>query len=264
MLRDGIAARVRPGPGQKVLWIHGYSMDSSVWDELWALLPAWHHIGIDLPGHGASRPIRPTDDLRSLALRLGEVALRHSVRHLAALSFGTMLALQTAIEYPHAFASVTLGAPALAGGPQDAAAATRYRQLVQLYRHGGSGPELARLWMRSPPDIFKGVGERPELQERLFAVISRHTWRELENHSMFLLTRPSQERRDLRAVGASTLVVLGVHELAAFRACADVIVDAIPVCKRVELASAGHLCLLESPEESARVIDAHLRATSAE
>jgi pimeloyl-ACP methyl ester carboxylesterase len=263
VLGDGVAAQLRPAAGEKVFWIHGYSMDSTIWGELWDLLPSWYHIGIDLPGHGASRPIRATDDLRSLALRLGEIALQESARHIAALSFGTMVALQMAIEYPDAFASVTLGAPALAGGPQDPDAAARYGELVRLYRQRGAGPEMAELWMRSPPDIFKGVESRPELRERLFAVISRHAWRELEDGSMLLLTRPAQERRRLHAVRAATLLVLGVRELPAFKACAELMLASIPACERVELASAGHLCLLERPRESARVVDAHLRAAGA-
>jgi pimeloyl-ACP methyl ester carboxylesterase len=29
------------GRGPAVLWIHGYTMDSSVWAELWERLPGW-------------------------------------------------------------------------------------------------------------------------------------------------------------------------------------------------------------------------------
>src|SRR5262245_51575468 len=108
-----------PGESDKVLWIHGYTVDSTVWQDLWALLPGWHHIGIDLPGHGGSRQLQDGEDLPSLGRDLGQLALEHDVRHLVALSFGTVIALQIAIEFPTSFASMVLGAPALAGGPQD-------------------------------------------------------------------------------------------------------------------------------------------------
>ena len=43
------------GDGPAVVWIDGYTMDSTSWSELWGLLPGWRHLGIDLPGHGALR-----------------------------------------------------------------------------------------------------------------------------------------------------------------------------------------------------------------
>ena len=51
---EGFAVRTAGTPlsGPAVVWIHGYTMDSSTWEELWALLPGWFHIGVDLLGHG--------------------------------------------------------------------------------------------------------------------------------------------------------------------------------------------------------------------
>jgi pimeloyl-ACP methyl ester carboxylesterase len=59
---NGIQARVRPGSLGGVLWIHGYSIDSTTWAELWSLLPGWSHYGIDLPDHGASPSAVPPGD----------------------------------------------------------------------------------------------------------------------------------------------------------------------------------------------------------
>ena len=56
-----IYCRQAPGSADKVLWVHGYTMDSSLWQPLWDELPGWHHFGIDLPFHGTS-PTRKTDD----------------------------------------------------------------------------------------------------------------------------------------------------------------------------------------------------------
>ena len=132
---DGLAARIVPGPGTKVLWIHGYTLDSSSWQTLWELLPDWYHIGIDLPGHGSSLPLGVGDDLQSLARRVGQLALEHEVQHLVALSFGTLIALQIAIEFPSAFSSLILGvieSPAFQMGRVEATVAPG---------DGGTGPE---------------------------------------------------------------------------------------------------------------------------
>src|SRR6476660_9216433 len=121
LLDDGIAARIMPSPADKVLWIHGYTLNSSIWGALWELLPGWSHIGIDLPGHGGSEQIRPGENLSTLASRIGASARRWAARHLVGLSFGGTLALQIAIEYPDAFASLGLSSPGLGGGPLDEA-----------------------------------------------------------------------------------------------------------------------------------------------
>lgn len=257
---DGIVARHAPGDGDRVLWIHGYTMDSSIWGELWALLPAWDHVGIDLPGHGASRPLRADDDLPTLGRRVGELALAHGVRHLCALSFGTILALQMAMELGGTFGSVVLGAPALAGGPDDAAVAARYRELALLYREKGSGPHMAELWMSSPPDTFKGLDSRPGAKRLMTELTARHTWRELEDFSMVRLTTPPQTEDGVRGIESDVLVLVGENDMPAFKQCAEAIVSWTSSGRRLDLPSLGHLPMLEAPEIAARLIHEHLAA----
>lgn len=261
-LKDGIRALVRQGDGEAVLWFHGYTMNSSVWQDIWSLLPEWHHIGIDLPGHGASRPLSPSDDLDAIADVIADLALAHGVRHLVALSFGTIIALQAAIRRPDAFASVVLSAPAVLGGPHEVEVEARYVELARLYHQKGPGPHMTELWMRSPPDIFRGVNGRPELGRRLATVIDRHSWEEMANFAMRGLTVGRQGLEELARISSSTLVLLGSDDLPAFRLCGQLISAAVPNCHEVEVPGAGHLALLEEPEACASIIDAHLRSAS--
>lgn len=259
---DGIVARHVPGDGERVLWIHGYTMDSSVWGELWARLPAWDHLGLDLPGHGASRPLRADDDLPTLARRVGELALAHGVRHVCALSFGTILALQMSMESGSALGSAVLAAPALAGGPEDAAVAARYRELALLYRQKGSGPHMAELWLRSPPVTFKGLDARPGAKRLMAELAGRHTWRELEDLSMLRLTSPPQTEDRVRTIESDVLVLVGTDDMPAFKQCADSIVEWTVSSRRVDLTALGHLCILEAPEIVAPLIHDHLAANT--
>ena len=64
-----------PGPGPRVLWIHGYTMDHTVFAPIWAALPDWLHVGVDLPGHGATAAFGPAETLQSLVDDLAAVAL---------------------------------------------------------------------------------------------------------------------------------------------------------------------------------------------
>jgi pimeloyl-ACP methyl ester carboxylesterase len=257
-LGDGLTGRVREGNGETVLWLHGYTMDSSIWTELWQHLPGWSHVGIDLPGHGGSRPIRAGEGLRQLARELGTLALDHGVRHLVGLSFGTTIALQVAIEQPRSFASLVLGAPAVGGGPQDDLIARRYIELALAFRTFGPGAELTSIWMRSPPDIFRGAEARPELWARLSAVIAKHRWSELVDRSIEPIAAHRQETAELGRIEAATLVLIGENDLEMSRASAELLIHSLRSCELVELPALGHLCLIEAPKQVAQVIDRHL------
>lgn len=260
-LGDGLAARVvpgdGPGDGEAVLWIHGYTLDSSSWTRLWELLPGWRHIGIDLPGHGASLPLPAGDDLPALARRIGGLALRHGVRHVVALSFGTLVALQIAIEHPEDFATVTLAAPALGGGPQDPDVALRYDELADAWRRRGFGPHLRERWMTSPPDLFKGAESKPELWAQLWRLVGRHAWWELGDGSYGRLGNHPQTRPQLQAIRSSFLVLVGDNEMPAFKRCAELIRRSVPDCQRAYVPAVGHLCILEDPEGTHERIARH-------
>ena len=258
-LGEGLAGRVRGTAGAGVLWVHGYTMDSRVWDEPWDALAGCRHIGVDLPGHGASPPV-DHGDLPAVGRRLARLARAHRARHLVALSFGTMFALQAAIEDPGAFASITLAAPALAGGPEDPAARIRYMQLAELHRRFGPGPYLTGLWLQSPPHIFTGLRACPERFERIGAVIAGHGWSELGNGDAQRLAARPQRPADLAAIAAPVLLLRGDGELPAFVHCAAIVRDAVPDAREVVLEGLGHLCLLEAPERAAAVIAGHLAA----
>jgi pimeloyl-ACP methyl ester carboxylesterase len=252
-----LAARVRSGPGERILWLHGYTLDSSSWSELWDLLPRWSHIGIDLPGHGASMPLDPSEDLPKLARRIGKIALDQDVRHIIALSFGTLLALQIVIEYPTSFRSLTLGAPALGGGPQDAEVGARYQELAGMYRQHGFSPDLRKRWMSSPPNIFKGAEAHPQLWDRLWQIVGRHPWWELTDGSYSRLSNHAQSRNDLAKVQTPALILIGDNELAPFKRCAELIRRYMPHCRRVYLPIVGHLCMLEDAASVHAILEQH-------
>jgi 3-oxoadipate enol-lactonase len=260
-LMAGIGGRIQPGHGDKVLWLHGYTVDSSSWTEMWRRLPGWHHIGVDLPGHGASAPIRDGVNLQVLARWLGEYCQAEDVRHVVALSFGTQTATQMAIEYPTFFASMVLGAPSLPGGPQDPEVGVTYSRLHQLYHAAGRGPVLTTLWMNCV--AWEGIEKVPGLEPALRALVARHRWDELRNGAMIHFLQPLQREEALRRIGAPVLLLVGEFELPAFRACADILEASLPRCQRHELPDTHHLCMLESPHLAAPLIETHLRRHAA-
>jgi pimeloyl-ACP methyl ester carboxylesterase len=257
---DGFAARVVAGNGPTILWIHGYTLDSSCWAPLWELLPDWRHIGIDLPGHGASLPLRPREDLPGLARSIGRIAVQNEVSHIVAHSFGTLVALQLAIEFPRAFATVTLGAPTLGGGPEDRQVHRLYDELGELYRARGVDHHLRDRWMRSPPGLFEGAAGRPQLWKQLWQIVGRHPWWELGDGALTRLCQCPQPPARLLPIRAAFLLLVGENDLETFKRAAELIRRSVATGQRIYLPDVGHLCMLEDPPTSHTILESHFRA----
>jgi 2-succinyl-6-hydroxy-2,4-cyclohexadiene-1-carboxylate synthase len=254
---DAIWSRVSDGSSSGVLWIHGYTIDSTTWTALWSHLPAWTHNGIDLPGHGASPPPRPGTTLAEIGRSLAEAAVAGGIRHVVGMSFGSLVALEVALSRPNDFATLTLAAPTFAGGPMARDVGVRYMELARLYAERGAGPWMTELWMRSPPATFAHADA--SLRAELATVIDRHTWSELEQPGLGIvgLTRGRQDPRRLAISSARLLVVVGEHELPAFRETAAILREVRPDARVAELSGAGHLCLLHAPVDAARLLGEH-------
>jgi len=260
-IAGGLAGQAR-GEGPRVLWLHGYTLDSTSFQTMWSLLPGYRHYGVDLPGHGRSAPIAPGETLRTLGRRVADFCRAEDIEHLVALSFGTLTATQVVIEAPDLFASVTLAAPSLAGGPQDPEVGRTYARLGALYHSVGPGPALTDTWMNAI--AWRGVEKQPELQREMRRLVERHRWSELRDWGMQRLLQPPQTAEQLGRVQSPALVLIGELDLPAFHACADILQRCLPRCRRVTLAETGHLCMLESPRPSAVAIHEHLRAHARE
>jgi pimeloyl-ACP methyl ester carboxylesterase len=234
-------------------------MDSTVWEPLWARLPGFRHVGVDLPGHGRSAPMPPGTTLPGLAGLLAATAAEHRARFAVALSLGTFVALElVATAAPDQIDRLVLAAPAIGGGPATPGAKRRERQLSMLYKLAGTGRHLTDLWMTSPPDIFRGTERHPELRERLRQVIDRHRWTELATGAMRTIAARIHTDAMLAGIRADTLLLTGAEDMPAYRDNAERLVELLGVCRSVTVPEAGHLCLLERPDVTAVLIRDHL------
>lgn len=260
---DGIAVTIWTPPMAArgtLFWVHGYTLNASIWQILWQKLPEWRHVGIDLPGHGVSDPLEPTERLPALAQRVGNIAVECGAWHLIGLSFGGMIALQVAIEFPDQFSTLTLAASGLGGGPLDPDASQCNMDLRALYQQRGAGPWMTQRWMQAPPDIFAGAARIPTLYAALAQVVDQHRWQELSGNVMQNLCFHPQPAADLARITAATRLLIGEQDMAVFKRCGQLIQRAVPDCQRSYMNNAGHLCLLEDPDSAAQLIEQHLTA----
>lgn len=242
-----------------VVWIHGYTMDSSTWGPLWDLLPGYRHIGVDLLGHGKSAPMPPDLTLPAMAAQVAQVAQSYGATRVVALSFGASTALQWAIDFPSSVSHLVLGAPNIAGIVSDPITERRYLELAMLKRFGGGAEQLTGLWMSSPPDIFRGTERHPALRRQLRSVIMKHQWTELVSGAMGKLTTSSKQTDDdLATITAKSLAIIGDEEMPAFLSNAKRLNDTIPGCGLKTITGAGHLVLIEEPGLVAPILSEHL------
>lgn len=259
-LAAGLRARIADGPGEVLLWVHGYTLDSRSWATLWSRMPGLRHVGVDLPGHGISDPMAPAETLASLGARVADAARAIGARHVVGLSFGSMVALQVVLSRPEDFVTLCLGAPAMAGGPAVPEVGRRHAELADLHRQLGPGPWLRELWMTSPPDLFRHSLRHADLRQSLTALIDDHRWEEFVRPGVTRLAIECQPVETLSGVRAATLVLVGDQEFDAFKRTAAILEQGIPDCRVMELPDTGHLCMLERPETSARLIADHVNA----
>ena len=113
-----ITQYVREGkPGaETALWIHGYTLDGTVWSDLWDALPQFRHVAVDLPGHGRSRPLRLDETLASVVEDVAIVASVERPALVIALSMGTVVALEPRLGAFTAFRCWSLPRRRLAAG----------------------------------------------------------------------------------------------------------------------------------------------------
>jgi pimeloyl-ACP methyl ester carboxylesterase len=246
------------GDGPAVLWLHGYTMDSSLWGELWEALPGFRHIGVDLPGHGGSPPSAPGTTLPQLAASVADVARAQDAHRMVALSFGSLVALQLAIDEPDLLTHLALGAATIGGAQPAADIRIRYAELAMLYGIAGPGEALTDRWMTSPPDIFRGTEDHPGLRARIRDVVLRHRWTELADGAFRTLNAYRHDAIALGKISADTLVLLGQQDMPAYHANTETLCGQLPRCRAELMPDAGHLCLLEQPDVAARVLAAHL------
>ncbi|WP_137128606.1 alpha/beta hydrolase [Rhizobium sp. FY34] len=252
-----LPARSAPSSGC-VLWVHGYTLDGTVWAPLWQFLPEFDHIAPDLPGHGQSRPFAGDETLPGLADGLLALAEAEAARTVVGMSFGGSIVLEAAIRAPRLFAAIVLAAPGLAGGPQDPEAATCNQELIRLAEQRGVGPWLSERWMSVPPGVFAGLSGRPALRRALAEIVGRHPWQELFQPVMRNLMARPQTTAEIAAIAGDILLLVGEDDMPAFLRCAELIRRSARQAQRSTIAGAAHLCLLEQPSMAADLIRKHL------
>jgi pimeloyl-ACP methyl ester carboxylesterase len=231
------------GDGDPVVFIHGFGLDSRMWDPQWAAFAQRHRvIRYDLRGYGSSSlpegAYSHVDDLLALIDFLGADRV-----HLIALSLGGRVALRVAAENPKAVRSLTLADPALDGHAWTADWLQRWRQMTDAAKRGDLA-QAKTLWREHI--LFAPANRDPKVADALRAMIDRYSgWHWGHKDPGSAPAPPVAE--SLRSISIPTLVLVGELDIPDFQSIARRLARELPAAELRTLAGAGHMSNMEAP-----------------
>jgi pimeloyl-ACP methyl ester carboxylesterase len=248
----------RPFDAKKpaVVFLHGAGMDHTVWvlQTRWFAYHGWSVLAVDLPGHGGSggmalASIATIADWVPALLDAAGLAKATLIGH----SMGALAALDCAARHVDRVAAVALLgiAPKMPVHPDLLSAAERNDPVAfQLICDWGHGPSGHRGGHRAPGLWMLGGAERLLAKSRPGAL------------SVDLLACNAYAEAEARApaVRCPTLFVLGALDRMTPAKAGQGLAAKVANAKTVTLAGAGHMMMIEKPDDTLDALKANLSA----
>jgi 3-oxoadipate enol-lactonase len=234
------ADRARPW----LVFAHSLASDHTMWQpQLAAFAGDFALLAYDHRGHGASSvPSGPypletlADDLAALLVALGIARC-----HFVGLSLGGMVGQMAALRHPARFASLTL---ADTTSRQPAGARAVWDERLAIVRVHGMAPLVAPTLERWFTPAFRAA--QPAEVARIGAIIGATAPAGYAGCADAVVNIDLDAQ--LPRIGCPTLVIVGREDVATPPAMAQVIAQAIPGARLVELDAAAHLSNIEQAE----------------
>lgn len=235
------------GEGNPILFIHGFGLDSRMWDPQVKELTKNHKvITYDLRGFGNSSVPRDKyshiDDLNTLLEHLG-VSRVSLVGH----SFGGEIALSYTLKYPDKINKLFLIASSLSGYPFEN---ILWEELMELGKKGDVNEVRKRLLNH---DIFNSLNDKPEVKSKVKNILEDYScWHFLNKDLRKVEESDSMSRLDQMDVPVS--IIVGEDDVKAQREIAEILDQRLPKSELHIIKNAGHMVNLEEPERVNSII----------
>lgn len=182
------------GEGPPVLFVHGFSLDSRMWQDQWLPFAERHRvIRVDMRGFGRSTSEAVHfSDMEDLVALLDHLAIDRV--HIIGLSMGATMVVDFALAHPeriHALVPVDGGPSGSPGPPADV-------EVIFQAAAEGRIDEAREAWLATA--LFAPAMEQPGVAARLRAMVEDFRWWRTRNPSLAqALKPPAIEQRNLRA-----------------------------------------------------------------
>jgi 3-oxoadipate enol-lactonase len=246
------------GKGDSLVFLHGFGLDSSMWDPQWpTFTEQYRSIRYDLRGYGASSV--PTgsyshvDDFIALT-----DFLRSQPAHLVGLSLGGRLALRIAAQAPQTVRSLTLVDTALDGHLWSEEWSERWQAMMTAAKTDVN--HARSLWLQH--DLFRPARMKPAVADALDTMVRRYSgWHFHSDDPGVGPATPVAEV--LSTIRVPTLVIVGALDLPDFQAIARRLADELPRASLSIIPSVGHMPNLEDSHQFNQLVLAHLASCAA-
>lgn len=236
------------GNGHPLLLLHAGIADSRMWDAQFdTFAEHFHTIRFDLRGFGQTKlsagHFAYHEDVIALLDHLGIAQA-----HLVGISFGGLIALDTALAYPDRVTRLVLGAPSVSGSPPSERVRTFWTEEDEMLEKGdidGATELNIRLWVdgphRTPDQVPHHVREQIRIMQRDAFLIS-----EPDDLTQEGLEPPALDR--LAEVNVPTLVIIGTLDLEEKLVLTDRLVAELADAQKVVIPDVAHMMSMETPE----------------
>jgi pimeloyl-ACP methyl ester carboxylesterase len=235
------------GEGEPLLFIHGFGLDSRMWEPQIEQLSQRHQVIIyDLRGFGKSSlpkvEYSHTEDLHALLKHIG-ISKTKVVGH----SFGGGIAIQFTLQYPEIVTGLILISSSLSGYATEN---TTWEELRELGRKGKVTEIKERLLVHPMVQQFK---EKPELQDLVKRMLSDYSCWHFLNKDPIRSERGNSIKR-LNQIKIPVSIVLGENDDKAQRDIVKIFDTKIPESTLYIIKDAGHMVNLEKPSRVNTII----------
>jgi len=245
------------GAGPGLAFIHAGVADSRMWDADFAeFARRFRVVRMDLRGFGRS-PLVPgrfshRDDV---AEALRAAGLERAT--LVGCSFGSTVAVETALAHPDLVEGLVLVSPSLGGGESEEMERFGEKEEALLERGDLDGAtELnLRMWVDGPHRTPDQVA--PELRERVRVMQREAFAMELPEGVQVARLEPPAEKR-LDEIRVPTLVIIGALDVPYVLEASEQLAREVKAARRVVVAGAAHLPSLERPEAFRAILEEFL------
>lgn len=233
------------GTGDPLVLIHGFTLDTRMWDEQFAPFAERHRvIRYDVRGFGQSAPFGDApythpDDLAALLHYLGIPRAA-----ILGLSMGGGIATDFALAYPD-MTTALIPVDAMIGGHR--MSATWVEQVGPVWQTARSvGVNAGKaLWLALP--LFAPAHEQPAVSIRLSAMVAGYSGAHWLGGDPQRESDPPAIKR-LSEIRAPTIVLIGTRDIPDFHIMADTIVQHVSGASKIVLPGVGHMANMEAPE----------------
>jgi len=225
------------GKGPAVVFIHGWTQNTSIWDDQVAALKSRYQVvRYDSRGFGKSTGFADVSEEPQDVVLLLE-GLRIKKAYIVGLSRGGDVALRFANAYPNRVAGLVLYGAFPAGFPGDTAMGRLLASLPTIAKENGLD-SVGKLVLSSP--IAWVPPGRSDITERYRRLWSAYKGKDLLEPHAESGRIPAVQMSQLGNIKVPTLVIYGDHDAPFIAAAGDSLAAHIPGAKKVIIPNAGH------------------------